>query len=108
MAICTSNSRMLVDRCLKRLKIDQFMDVVLTADEVSNGKPAPDIYLTAARIIGVRPEECVVFEDVLAGIESGHNAGMRVCAVRDNATMYADDIKKRNSEYYINSYSELL
>jgi HAD superfamily hydrolase (TIGR01509 family) len=56
-------------------------DVLVTADQVENGKPAPDPYLLAAERLGVDPASCVVFEDAPAGIASGRAAGMTVWAV---------------------------
>ena len=60
-------------------------EVVITGDhpEVQQGKPAPDIFLTAARTLGVPPENCLVFEDAPAGIQAARAAGMRVIAVPD-------------------------
>lgn len=108
MGVGTSNSRHLVSRLFARLKTDDYISVVLTSDEVSNGKPAPDIYLEAAGRLGVRPERCLVFEDTIAGIEAGHNAGMKVCAVYDDATKDVDAQKQSTADYYINNYYELM
>jgi HAD superfamily hydrolase (TIGR01509 family) len=56
-------------------------DAVVAGDEVTNPKPAPDIYLLAAEHLGLRPEECVAVEDSPVGIESARAAGMRLVAV---------------------------
>jgi len=56
-------------------------DVLVTAEQVSMGKPAPEGYSLAARRLGLRPGDCVVVEDAPAGIEAGRSAGMRVIAV---------------------------
>lgn len=53
-------------------------------EDVTNGKPAPDPYLLAARMMGVQPEHCLVFEDTSAGIRSGHAAGMKVVAIKNS------------------------
>jgi len=55
--------------------------VVVAADDVINGKPHPEPYLTAAAALGLEPADCVVFEDAVAGIRSGLAAGMRVVVV---------------------------
>jgi sugar-phosphatase len=56
-------------------------DVLITADHVTQGKPAPEGYLLAAHRLGIDSAGCVVVEDAPAGIEAGHGAGMRVIAV---------------------------
>jgi len=50
---------------------------------VQNGKPAPDLYLEAARRLNVRPRDCLVFEDALSGVQSGKAAGCAVVAIPD-------------------------
>lgn len=56
--------------------LDDLMDHVIGADRVSNPKPAPDTFLLCANLMGVAPEECVVFEDAKAGLEAAERAGM--------------------------------
>lgn len=56
-------------------------EILIAADDVKEGKPSPEPYLTGARMIGVSPERCVVIEDAPAGILAGKRAGMRVVAV---------------------------
>jgi pseudouridine 5'-phosphatase len=62
-------------------------DVIVTGDDprIARGKPAPDIYLLAARDLGVAPERCVAVEDAPAGVEAARAAGMQVVAVPDPA-----------------------
>lgn len=55
--------------------------VIVPADEIRNGKPHPEGFLRAAELLGVPPEECLVFEDTRPGIEAGMNAGMQVVAI---------------------------
>jgi len=56
-------------------------DAIVTTDDVEHGKPAPDIFLRAAEMLGARPESCLVFEDAPAGVEAGLAAGMQVVAL---------------------------
>lgn len=105
--IATSNSRRLAEDTLRALEIDSLFDVVKTSGEVGVGKPAPDVYLAASRALETKPEKCLVFEDVPAGILSGKNAGMTVCAVAD---LYSADLEERKREladYFIEDYSEI-
>jgi HAD superfamily hydrolase (TIGR01509 family) len=55
----------------------------VTIDDVENGKPAPDLYLLAAKKLGVDPTKCVAYEDAELGMESARRAGMAVVDVRD-------------------------
>ena len=79
-----------------------------TACEVEKGKPEPDIYLGVARRLQVAPEDCLVFEDVPAGILAGKRAGMTVLAVEDDFSRELSGEKKALADGYICDYSELL
>ncbi len=81
MAVASGGSRMVVEKTLQILGISDWFDEVVTSDDVSKGKPAPDIFLEAASRLGVAPEDCVVFEDGRAGIEAAREAGMEVVLV---------------------------
>lgn len=107
LGVATSNSRQLVDCVSEALPLKEYMDQIITACEVAHGKPAPDVYLEAAKRLGVAPEECMVFEDLPAGILAGQAAGMKVCAVED---AYSKDIwekKAELAEYYIDDYTQI-
>ncbi len=106
--IATSNSWPLLDAVLDATGLREYMDSIHSACEIKRGKPAPDIYLLVAKDLGVDPSECMVFEDIIAGIEAGHNAGMQVCSVYDvHSEEQMDEIIAR-SEYHIRSFTELL
>lgn len=106
--VATSNSRELVSVTLKNRQVDGFFDCVRTACEVEKGKPAPDIYLRVAGDLQVEPEQCIVFEDVPAGILAGKRAGMRTYAIADKFSDYLIEEKKRLADYWIDDYFELL
>ena len=89
------------------LQIREYFSSVRTGCEVKKGKPAPDVYLKVAEDLGVRPEECLVFEDVPKGIEAGRNAGMTVCAVDDAFSASDEKEKKEKADYFIRSYDEI-
>ena len=108
MGIATSNKRSMVDVVLESLDMKVFFEVITTSDEVKRGKPAPDVYLTTANLLNVEPKNCLVFEDVVAGIMAGKSAGMKVCAIEDDFTKEVRQKKKELSDYYIVDYSELL
>ncbi len=107
-AICTSNSRELIDVAVEARGLAQGIDYVVTACEVQAGKPAPDIYLRAAKELAVAPAACLVFEDIPAGILAGKRAGMSVCAVEDEYSAYCMEEKRRLSDFVIRDFTELL
>lgn len=106
--IASSNSHVLVEATLKANGVLEYFDSVHTADEVGKGKPSPDIYLLVADDLGVNPEKCLIFEDIVMGILAGKNAGMTTCAVYDKYSKEQDQEKKELAEYYIHDYNELL
>lgn len=106
--IATSNGREMVDAVMNSLSMKPFFQVVVTACEVKAGKPEPDIYLRVAHDLGVKPAECLVFEDVPAGITAGKRAGMTVCAVDDEFSGHMEQEKRRLADYFIQDYFEIM
>jgi HAD superfamily hydrolase (TIGR01509 family) len=86
LAVASSSILPWVEACLTKLALLDAFGVIVTGSDVTNGKPAPDIYLAAAQRLGVAPEECLAIEDAPAGIESAHAAGMTCWAVRTEYT----------------------
>jgi HAD superfamily hydrolase (TIGR01509 family) len=80
-AVASSSGRRRVDGEMKGTDIAARLDALVTGEEVVRSKPDPQIFLTAARRLGVEPEACVVVEDSLAGITAARRAGMRVIAL---------------------------
>lgn len=107
-AICTSNSRELASVCLESLGIDQYIDLLVTACDVNKGKPSPDIYLTAAKKLSLTPEECLVFEDIVKGLQAGISAGMDTCAVEDKYSEETEAEKRKHARYYVRSFHEVM
>lgn len=108
LGVATSNSRELVDNVGQVLGFDRYFEYILTACEAKKGKPAPDIYLAVAERLGVQPERCIVFEDIVAGIMAGKNAGMTVFAVEDEYSVDARERKRELADYYINDFRDLV
>jgi beta-phosphoglucomutase family hydrolase len=82
LAVASGGWKRVVKASLAVVGIDDMFDATVGADDVVHGKPAPDIFLLAAQQIGLRPEECVVYEDGEMGIVAAKAAGMRVIDVR--------------------------
>jgi len=107
-AIVTSNSRELVQAVYRNHPFSEYIDLVVTANEVAHGKPAPDVYLAAAEKLKVAPKDCLVFEDIPAGIQAGLRAGMKVCTIYDDYSADMDEKKRHMADYYIRDYKELI
>ncbi|MCO8120174.1 HAD-IA family hydrolase [Stieleria sp. TO1_6] len=82
MAVASGSGRIVVVKQLVSLKIDELFAAVVTAEDTERHKPEPDVFLEAARRIGVRPERCVVFEDSPLGFQAAEAAGMDWVDVR--------------------------
>ena len=91
LALASSSNRELIDTVLRRLELTALFEVTVSSEEVARGKPAPDVYLEAARRLGVDPARCVAVEDSASGIRSAHAAGMRVIAYPNRHYPPADD-----------------
>lgn len=82
MAVATGGTRAICLKTLVALGLDAYFQAVVTADDVQHGKPAPDIFLEAARRLDVIPGLCCAFEDAELGIQSARSAGMLVIDIR--------------------------
>jgi beta-phosphoglucomutase family hydrolase len=82
MAVATGGTRAICTKTLTALHLIHHFQHIVTADDVKHGKPAPDIFLEAARRIGVPPNQCVAFEDADLGVRAAADAGMKVIDVR--------------------------
>lgn len=82
-AVATSSSRAACVRHLQDAHLLERFAVLVCGDEVTTGKPAPEIFLTAARLLGIRPGACVALEDSFTGIRAAHAAGMIPIMVPD-------------------------
>jgi len=80
-AIGSSTHRKNIEVSLDILRLRNFFRDIVSAEDVSHGKPDPEVFLKAAGKLGTAPARCVVFEDAHVGIEAAHRAGMRVVAV---------------------------
>lgn len=80
-AVGSSGYRVNVDFVLERCAIERYFSAIVAGDEVTRCKPDPEIYLTASSKLGLKPSECIVFEDAEAGIEAAKRAGIKVVAL---------------------------
>jgi HAD superfamily hydrolase (TIGR01509 family) len=106
LAVATSSVGASARPFLDRHKLTGFFQVIVTGEEVEHGKPAPDIYLCAAKQLGIPIDACLVVEDALPGVAAGKAAKMRVAAIPDRR--FADPAEfEKAADYVLNSIKEL-
>jgi HAD superfamily hydrolase (TIGR01509 family) len=81
LAVASSSNRPLINAVLQAAELAPYFEATVSSEEVAHGKPAPDVYLEAARRLGVEPTRCAAVEDSHGGIRSAKAAGMRVIAI---------------------------
>jgi len=106
LGLASSSNREIFEAVLDLAGIADCFGATVSSEEVSRGKPAPDVYLEAARRLGVEPERCTAVEDSHAGIRSAKSAGMRVVAI-PNASYPPDDGALELADGVVGSLDEL-
>jgi beta-phosphoglucomutase family hydrolase len=86
MAVASGGMKHIIEQVLNHLKIRHYFDAIVTSEDVKNQKPAPDIFLEAARRIGVSPVHCRAYEDTELGLRAIRAAGMEAIDVRELIT----------------------
>jgi HAD superfamily hydrolase (TIGR01509 family) len=81
LGVASSSNRPLIETVLEQAGIADLFEAVVSSEEVAGGKPAPDVYLEAAKRLGVEPRHAAAIEDSSNGIRAAHAAGMRVIAL---------------------------
>jgi mannitol-1-/sugar-/sorbitol-6-/2-deoxyglucose-6-phosphatase len=104
LAIASSSPRRLIDAVCERLGL-QDIDVRCSGAEEAHGKPAPDVYLTAARRLAVAPAQCLAIEDSPNGVLAATSAGMRCVAVPD--PLLAADPRFKAADLVLDSLTQL-
>jgi HAD superfamily hydrolase (TIGR01509 family) len=106
LGLASSSNRELIDLALELMGVADLFRVTVSSEEVERGKPAPDVYLEAARRLGVAPEQAVAIEDSGAGIGAAKAAGMRVIVVPNPHFPPPDDALER-ADVVFESLAEL-
>jgi HAD superfamily hydrolase (TIGR01509 family) len=106
LGLASSSNRPLIDAVLDVAGLAQYFEVTVSSEEVPRGKPAPDVYLEAARRLGVAPERCAAIEDSHGGIRAAKAAGMRLIAY-PNRTYPPDEEALAQADVVIHSLDEL-
>ena len=105
LAVGTSAPESNVRFTLDGLPLRPYFDAVVDASMIHQGKPNPEIYLTAAKRVAIEPAHCVVFEDAFAGIEAGLRAGMTVVALATTHTR--EELSDTGASLIINDFTNL-
>jgi len=92
LAVASSSNRELIDAVLRRLELAALFEATVSSEEVGRGKPAPDVYLEAARRLDVPASRCAAVEDSASGIRAAREAGMRVIAYPNRHSPPAADV----------------
>lgn len=104
LAVASSSGIEHIESVLGKLKITKEFNVVVSGQFIKNSKPAPDIFLEAAKQLGVKPSECLVLEDAESGVEAGSRAGMKVIAVPNK---YTKDHNLSRANLIVNSLNNI-
>lgn len=106
LALASSSNREIFEAVLELAGLADCFQATVSSEEVPHGKPAPDVYLEAARRLGVAPERCAAVEDSQAGIRSASSAGMRVVAI-PNASYPPDEEALALADVVVDSLDDL-
>lgn len=103
LAVATTAPKDNRDFGFKALGLENTFSVILGDEHVTKGKPHPEIYLEAAKMLGIDPSRCIVFEDSPPGIQSGKEAGMKVISI---LTTHTEEDNK-NADYFVKDFTQL-
>ena len=102
-AVASSSSHELINLVLEKCNIGQYFTHLVSGEDVKAGKPAPDIYLKAAKTIGLPPENCIAIEDSPSGILAAKNAGF-TCIAYINPSTHGQDFT--HADYVVDHYDK--
>ena len=107
-AIASSAPRANVDVMLHAVGIAELIDAIVSAEDVTAGKPDPQVFLAAAARLGASPDRCIVVEDAAAGIEGAKRAGMRAIGVSASTVLDADVFVRSLADLPAEAFEKLL
>lgn len=103
-AIASSSKRKWIELILNKLDIQKQFEIIVSGEEIKQGKPNPEIYLLTSKKLNLEPEECLVLEDAISGVASAKSAKMKCIAVPNQFTQGIDF---SNADLVVNSLEEI-
>jgi beta-phosphoglucomutase-like phosphatase (HAD superfamily) len=103
MALATSSRKMKMKLVMEKLDFLQYFDAIVTGEEVHHSKPAPDIFLLAAKKLDLSTQDCLVIEDAASGVTAAKSAGMKCIAI--TTTHKEEDLE--HADLIIHSFKEI-
>lgn len=104
LGLASSNNRKAVDSIIEKFNLDKYLEFIISGEEVSKGKPDPEIFLTAANKMNVKPYECLVIEDAANGVKAAKAAGMK-CIGLKNPNSGGQDLSQ--ADLIVDNFNEL-
>jgi mannitol-1-/sugar-/sorbitol-6-/2-deoxyglucose-6-phosphatase len=104
-ALASSAHMHIINTVVKTLKIDYYFELLRSAESEKHPKPAPDVYLTTAKLLNIDPSNCLVIEDSPVGIEAAKAAGMTCVAIPEKEVL--SDPRIKIADFFISSLSEI-
>ncbi|MBQ2395366.1 MAG: HAD family phosphatase [Alistipes sp.] len=98
---CRENVALTWEKC----DLERWFEASVCANDVTYCKPSPEIFLTAAKRLGLHPEECIVFEDAISGIEAAKAAGMKVVTL--TTTLPRESLEAAGADLVVDSFDEV-
>ena len=102
--VASSGARAYVQAVLDEIHLQHQFETLITAEDVTHGKPAPDVFLLAARAVDVPPEQCLVLEDAPSGIQAAKSAGMRCIAIPHQ---YTRGLDLSGADWILSSFADV-
>jgi len=106
MAVATSAPTHLCMAAMQNNKIKDYFDAICMTEEVGFGKSKPDVFLLAAKRLGVKPEDCIVYDDSLIAIKTAKAIGMTTCGVYDGSGKADWEVIREIADYAIMGFDE--
>jgi HAD superfamily hydrolase (TIGR01509 family) len=104
MALASSNNKMAVDSIIEKFGLRKYLKVAISGDDVTNGKPDPEIFLKASEKMNIEPHECLVIEDAANGVIAAKAAGMK-CIGLQNKNSGNQDLSE--ADLVVNNFNKL-